>query len=104
MSARAMSTFIVILTLVGPLYLLHFGFLGGFGAAIAQGGSEDHSIWHNPMVGAIASTGFGLLVPAWQLEGSPFAGPMPTLIGAAMIWVMLQRLTPLTTAGLRSTI
>lgn len=89
-----MGTFVLTLALIGPLYLLYFGFLGGFGAAIAQGGREDHTIWQNALVGAIASIGVGLLVPTWQLEDSPFAGPLPTLIGAVLIWTALRRLTP----------
>ena len=91
------------LAFVGPLYLLYFGFLGGFGAAIAQGGSEDHTIWQNALVGAIASTAFGILVPAWQLEDSPFAGPLPTLIGAAVIWAAVHKLTPLAMGDVHST-
>jgi hypothetical protein len=89
-----MGTFIVILGLIGPLYVLYFGFLGGFGATLAEGGREDHSICQNALVGAIASIGFGLVVPAWRLADSAFAGPIPTLIGAALIWTVPRRMTP----------
>ncbi len=72
--------------LFSPLFLLYFGFLGGFGAAIAEGGREDHAIWLNAVVGALASGLMGALFPQWTLEESFFAGPLPTLVGAALIW------------------
>ena len=68
-----------------PRFLLYFGFFGGFGVAIAQGGREDRSLFQNAPVGAVASFSRGATVPEWRLDDSPLAGRLPTLVGAALI-------------------
>ncbi len=84
-----------------PVFLLYFGFFGGFGAAIAEGGREDHSLLQNALVGAMASFVIGAAVPEWRLDDSPLAGPLPTVIGAALIWAVAIRSIPVTGKDLR---
>lgn len=72
--------------IVAPVFLFLFGVIGGFAAAIAEGGHEDHPLWLNALVAAAVSVVLGGVSPDSRMESSSLANPIVTFAGALAVW------------------